>query len=59
MEATSSTSTPLATEVIMSTIQDTDISVLKKEIELFKAKNTLHEKKIRELKAKQRILVID
>ena len=40
MEATSSsTSKPIASEVVVSTIQDTEVSVLKKEIELLKAKN--------------------
>ena len=38
IEATSSISTAVAPEVVVSTIQDTEVSVLKKEIELLKAK---------------------
>ena len=53
MEATS-TSTPIAPEVVVSTIQDTEVSVLKKEIELLKAKNNIQDEEIRELKAKQK-----
>ena len=56
MEATSSSSTsePIASEVVVSTIQDTEVSVLKKEIELLKAKNNSQDEEIRELKAKQK-----
>ena len=54
MEATLSTSTPIAPEVVASTIQDTEVSVLKKEIELLKAKNKIQDEKIRELKSKQK-----
>ena len=54
MEATSSTSTPIAPEVVVSTIQDTEVSVLKKEIELLKAENNIQDEEIRELKAKQK-----
>ena len=46
MEATSSTSTPIASEVVVSTIQDTEVSVLKKEIELLKAKITYRTNKL-------------
>ena len=38
----------------MSTIQDTEVSVLKKEIELLKAKNNIQDEEITELKAKQK-----
>ena len=41
MKAISSSSTPNAPEVVVSTIQDTEVSVLKKEIELLKAKNNI------------------
>ena len=55
METTSSsTSKPIASEVVVSSIQDTEVSVLKKEIELLKAKNNLQDEEIRELKAKQK-----
>ena len=55
MEATSSsTSKPIASEVVVSSIQDTEVSVMKKEIELLKAKNNLQDEEIRELKAKQK-----
>ena len=55
MEATSSsTSKPIASEVVVSSIQDTEVSVLKKEIELLKAKNNLPDEGIRELKAKKK-----
>ena len=46
MHATSFSSTPLASEVAMSTIQDTDVSALKKEIELLKAKKHYRTKKL-------------
>ena len=46
MEATSSTSTPIAPEVVVSTIQDTEVIVLKKEIELLKAKINIQTKKL-------------
>ena len=59
MEATSSsTSKFIASEVVVSSIQDTEVSVLKKEIELLKAKNNLQDEEIRELKAKQKKLMI-
>ena len=55
MEATSSsTFKPIASEVVVSSIQDTEVSALKKEIELLKAKNNLQDEEIRELKAKQK-----
>ena len=54
MKATSSsTSKPIASEIVVISIQDTELSVLKKEIELLKAKNNLQDEEIRELKAKQ------
>ena len=56
MEATSSTSTPIAPEVVESTIQDTEVSVLKKEIELLKAKNNIQDEENRKLTAKQKII---
>ena len=58
MKAISSTSTPIAPEVVVSTIQDTEVSVLKKETALLKAKNNIQDKKITELKAKQQIFMI-
>ena len=58
MQAISSSSTPNASEVVVSTIQDTEESVLKKEIELLKAKNNIQDKEIREFKAKQKKLMI-
>ena len=54
MEATSSTSTHIAQEVVVSTIQDTEVSVLKKEIELLNAKNNIQDEEVRELKAKRK-----
>ena len=60
MEATSSSSTskPIVSEVVVSTIQDTEVIVLKKEIELLKAKNNSQDEEIRELKAKQKKILM-